>query len=312
MIITREINKPISIKDPVVTIGSFDGVHNAHLQIIKRINKIARSINGNSVIITFHPHPRLVLKPNDGFKFNLLTSTEEKTKLLEKLEVDHLIIVPFTKEFSMLHAEQFVDNILVKLIKAKKIVIGYNHKFGRDRKGDIEFLQQKGRLNGFDVESISKQVIDKVNISSTEIRKLLQEGNISDATKLLGYPYFFEGKVVKGKQIGNKLNFPTANIDIENKFKLIPKEGVYAINAIVNNKCLKGMLHIGQKPTLSDISFSIEANLFDFSENIYGKKVKIFILEYIRDNFKFDNLKLLQKQLNNDKAKALSIFEEIR
>ena len=309
MIISREINKPISIENPVVTIGSFDGVHNAHVQIIKRINEIAKSINGNSVIITFHPHPRLVLKHNNDYKFNLLTTTDEKADLLEKLGLDYLIIVPFTSEFSTWSAEEFVDKILVKLIKARKIVIGYNHKFGRDRSGDIGFLKQKGSIYGFDVESISKQAIDKINISSTEIRKLLYNGNICDASKLLGHSYFFEGVVVKGKQIGTKINFPTANIDIDHESKLIPREGVYAIKAMVNDKTLKGMLHIGQKPTLTDMTFSIEANLFDFNENIYGKKIKIFFLEFIRNNFKFDNIQLLKKQLNNDKAKALSILE---
>ena len=199
-----------------------------------------------------------------------MTSTDEKAQLINRLGVDPLVIIPFSKEFSNIEAEEFVDDILIKLINAKKVVIGYNHKFGKDRKGDIDFLSQKGLLNNFDVESISKQEIDKINISSTEIRKLLSLGNIADATKLLGYPYFFEGKVVKGNQIGNKINFPTANIELENKYKLIPKQGVYAINVIVKKQTYRGMLHIGQKPTISDYSSSIEANIFDFNENIYG------------------------------------------
>ena len=309
MIISREITKPISIKNPVVTIGSFDGVHNAHIQIIKRINDIARSINGNSVIITFHPHPRLVLNHNNNYKFNLLTTTDEKAALLEKLGLDHLIIIPFTSEFSTWSAEKFVDTILVKLIRVKKVVIGYNHKFGKGRTGDIDFLKQKGNNYGFDVELISKQAIDKVNISSTQIRNLLYNGNISNASKLLGHSYFFEGIVVKGKRIGTKINFPTANIVIDHSSKLIPKEGVYAINAIVDGKLLKGMLHIGQKPTLTDMTFTIEANLFDFSENLYGKKIKIFILEFVRNNYKFDDIQLLKEQLEKDKVKVLSILE---
>ncbi len=294
------------VRNPVVTTGTFDGVHIGHQTIIKRLEEIARKENGETVLLTFFPHPRMVLYPNDK-SLKLINTQEEKIELLEKYGIDHLIILPFTKEFSRLSSIDYIRNILVKKIGTKKLIIGYNHHFGRNREGSFEHLKEFAPVYGFDVEEIPAQDVDHINVSSTKIRNALLEGDIKTANNYLGHPYSLRGTVVEGKKIGRDLGYPTANIQIQEDYKLIPEVGVYAVDVIYNEERQKGMLSIGFNPTLGNNPLSIEVNIFNFNKDIYGQKLIILFKGRMRDELKFENLAQLKEQLDKDQELAKSL-----
>lgn len=295
------------IPNPVVTSGTFDGVHLGHQKILHRIREIARKIEGETVLITFWPHPRLVLYP-DEHKLRLLSTFEEKTKLLRSFGIDHLITIPFTKEFSQLSSSEFIEKVLVEKIKTKRLVIGYDHRFGKNREGSFEYLQQHHSEFGFDLEEISRQDVDEIGVSSTKIRRALETGEVTTATNYLGRPYELNGLVIKGQQIGRSIGFPTANIHIPNDYKLIPMDGVYAVEASVNGSLFKAMLNIGNRPTVGGTKKTVEAHLFDFQGDLYDKQITIYLREFLRKEKKFDNLEELKKQLALDQKKAKSLL----
>lgn len=288
----------------VVTIGTFDGVHIGHQKIINRLINTGKLEGLKSVILTFFPHPRMVLQKDSNIK--LINTIDERIAILNTLGLDYLLIKKFTHEFSRLSADEFVKQILVDKLNAKKVIIGYDHRFGRNRNADINDLIKFGETYGFDVEEISVQDINDVAVSSTKIRKALNEGNIAKANTFLGYNFMLNGIVVKGKGLGRQLNFPTANIKIEEDYKIIPKQGSYIVKSFIKDKITFGMMNIGTNPTVDGIIQSVEVNFFDFKEDIYNEKVQIELLHRIRDEEKFDSVETLKKQLANDKKTALS------
>jgi riboflavin kinase/FMN adenylyltransferase len=300
-----------NVKNPVVTTGTFDGVHLGHQKIISRLKDVAKAENGETVLLTFYPHPRMVLFPDDN-ELKLLNTPEEKIKLLENYGVDHLIIYPFTKEFSRLTSVEFVRNILVNQIKTKRLVIGYNHHFGRNREGSFEHLKEFGPLYGFEVEEIPAKDIDSIEVSSTKIRLALQEGDVKMANDYLGHTYSLTGKVVAGKQLGRTIGYPTANIVVEDKYKLIPADGVYAVKVEHKGELFGGMLNIGNNPTVAGKGRSTEVNIFDFDKDIYGDDATIYFIKRLRDEVKFNNLEELKVALATDKENSLAILKETK
>ena len=300
-----------NVRNPVVTTGTFDGVHVGHQKIISRIKDVAKNENGETVLLTFYPHPRMVLFPDDN-ELKLINTQEEKIKLLEHYGVDHLIIYPFTKEFSRLTSVEFVRNILVNKIQTKRLVIGYNHHFGRNREGSFDHLKEYGPLYGFEVEEITAQDIDSIEISSTKIRNAVQEGDITIANEYLGHAYSLTGKVVAGKQLGRTIGYPTANIYIEDKYKLIPADGVYAVNVEHEGEMYGGMLNIGNNPTVQGKGRSVEVNIFNFNKDIYGDVATIYFIKRLRDELKFNNLEELKIALKKDKEDSLAILNNHR
>ncbi|HET6243870.1 MAG: bifunctional riboflavin kinase/FAD synthetase [Bacteroidetes bacterium] len=292
--------------NPVVTTGTFDGVHIGHQTIIKRLKELAEKENGETVLITFFPHPRMVLYPSDD-SLKLINTQEEKIELLDKYGINHLIVIPFTKEFSRLSSIEFVRNILVNKVRTKKLVIGYNHHFGRNREGSFEHLKEFGPVYGFEVEEIPAQDMENVSVSSTKIRAALLEGDINTANSYLGHPYSLRGNVVLGNKLGREIGFPTANIKIPEKYKLIPANGVYVVDVIIENSRFQGMLNIGNNPTVNNNNKeqTIEVHIFDFSKDIYGQKIIVEFKDRIRDEIKFENLEQLKEQLEKDKKTAL-------
>ena len=304
-IIKNNITKIPKSDFNIATIGSFDGIHIGHKKILQTLTKIAKKNNGKSILITFWPHPRYVLKKNNDFK--LLTSLDEKIKLFEKNKIDILYIVDFSLKFSKVSANKFIENILLEKLKINCLLIGYNNNFGRNREGNIRYLEENKKKFDIDIISIPKQSVDKISISSTKIREYLNNGKISSANRLLGRKYSINGKVVRGNGIGRKINFPTANIEIDEPKKLLPKSGVYAVEVILNKKIYLGMLNNGYNPTIKNEKKSIEVNIFKFSEDIYNNKISINFIRRIRDEKKFKNLNELKKQLIIDKKKVKSI-----
>jgi riboflavin kinase/FMN adenylyltransferase len=296
-----------SINETVVTIGTFDGVHIGHQKIIKRLINSAKQHNLKSVILTFFPHPRMVLQKDSNIK--LINTIDERTKIINALGVDFLLIKKFTNEFSRLSAEDFVKKILVKKLHAKNVIIGYDHRFGRNRNANLEDLKTFGALYNFEVEEISVQDIDDVAVSSTKIRNALNEGNIEKANKYLGYYFMLTGTVVKGKGLGRQLGFPTANINIKEDYKLIPKQGSYVISALIENKTVYGMMNIGMNPTVNGDKESIEVHFFDFDKAIYNKKIQIDMLHRLRDEVKFESVEALKLQLLKDKETSLAYIK---
>ena len=286
----------------IVTIGTFDGVHIGHQEIIKRMNLIKLEEQEESVILTFFPHPRKVLNFNDDFK--MLNTIEEKIQLLSKFGLNHLVIEPFSKEFSRLTALEFVRDILVNLFGLKKLVIGYDHQFGKNREGNFEQLQVFGELYDFEVKEISAQEIENVSVSSTKIRRALDEGEIEKANSYLGYNFLLTGEIVKGEGLGRKLNFPTLNLFIKEDYKLIPKTGVYIVRTLLENKCFFGIMNIGFRPTINGKDQTIEIHLLDFKGDLYGHKMQIEILTGFRAEQKFESLDSLKEEIQKDEKTA--------
>ncbi len=294
---------------PVVTIGTFDGVHLGHREVIAELIKISRETGGESVVFTFSPHPRMVVTPNED-SIRLLSTLEEKSVLLDALHLDHLIIYPFTPEFSSLSYQDFVVNILVSKMHIHKLVTGYDHKFGHDRQGDFHALEQLGIEFGFEVEQLNPLLVENVAVSSTRIRQALESGDMARANHFLGYDYLLRGTVVEGRRLGRELGFPTANILPDDRHKMVPSDGVYAVYVHVDGAQYTGMLNVGTRPTVnSNVDHrSIEVHIFNFSDDIYGRPISVNFVERIRDERKFENLEKLKAQLEDDKTRALTIF----
>ena len=288
----------------VATTGTFDGVHLGHKKILSQLVQTAHKVGGESVLLTFSPHPRLVLQPD--VELQLLTSLEEKIGLLEQTGLDHLIIHPFTKEFSRTPSLEFVREILVNQLGVKQLVIGYDHHFGRNREGSFHHLKEFGPIYGFEVEEIPALDIDAVNISSTKIRTALIEGNVELATTYLGHPYIIGGEVIKGDQIGRSIGFPTANLDINFQHKLIPADAVYAGYVRLNGEHHKAMANIGRRPTVGSNRRSVEIHLLDFEGDLYGQHLHFAVGHRLRDIMNFKSLDALKTQLTLDKEDALS------
>ena len=300
MKIYNDINEFQEISNAVVTIGLFDGVHLGHVKILDRLKKIAQNEQGETLAITFNPHPRLVLNKENA-QIKLLNSLPEKIKLLEKNGLNHLLIIPFTEKFAELSPDEFIGRILIEKIHPSHVVVGYNHTFGKNAGGDFIDLRNFAIEKKFKVEEVAAQKLGKSSISSSKIRLLLEKGEIEEANAMLGYPYFISGKVVRGQQLGKRLGFPTANIEPEDRNKLIPARGVYACHVERQGKIYKGMANIGNRPTVNGSSLTIEANIFDFDDDIYNETINIHLIARIRDEKKFDNLDLLKKQLSEDR-----------
>ena len=289
-----------NFKNAVLTIGTYDGVHFGHQQIIKRINDIAKEIDSESILLTFNPHPRLILHPNDD-TLKLISTIDEKEELLATFGLDHLVITEFSKEFASMEAEDYVEEILIKNFHPKKIVIGYDHRFGKDRKGDIHLLRKLANKYNFEVEEIPAQTLDEISVSSTKVRNALLVGNIKQANEFLAHPFTIKGKVVHGDKIGRILGFPTANIEISHPHKLIPASGVYAVKIKLENKFYKGALSIGYRETVFDNStLTIEVFILDFEGDLYNKELDMIFVDYIRPQIKYENWDLLKIQIEKD------------
>lgn len=302
MEIVQSIPKYDESRNSVLTIGTFDGVHIGHKKILERVINHARKEGLRSTVLTFFPHPRMVLQQDSGLK--LLNTLDEKIAILEATGLDCLVIHPFTKEFSRLTAREFVEDNLVNQLAAKKIVIGYDHRFGRNRNADINDLKAFGLELGFEVDEIPAQEIDEVSVSSTKIRRALAEGDIGTANSYLGYAYMLTGTIMKGKGLGRTINFPTANLVIGEEYKLIPKNGVYVVQSRLDDSPYFGMMNIGMNPTVNGKHRSIEIHFFDLSADLYGKSLRIDVLHRLRDEKKFDSIENLQAQLDKDKESA--------
>lgn len=307
MQVFKSLNNLPKFNNAVVTIGTFDGVHLGHQKLLERINEIARKVNGESILITFHPHPRFVVQPDSDLK--LLNTIDEKIELLEKYKVDNLIVAPFSKKFSNMPAISYVKDFLVENFKPHTLVIGYDHHFGKDRSGNINLLEEYKHIFAYKLEQISKETIDDIDISSTKIRQALLQGNVENANQLLGHEYTINGFVTKGNQIGRKIGFPTANVQLLVDYKLIPKNGVYIAKVKVENNIYEAMLNIGVRPTIEGLNKTIEVNILNFDKNIYGENIEIIMIEYIREEKKFENIEALKKQLGKDKINALAYFK---
>ena len=294
-------------KNPVVTSGTFDGLHLGHQKILNRLQELAKSKGGETVLLTYWPHPRLVLHPNSN-SLRLLSTFSEKVNLLREMGIDHLIILPFTEEFSQMSSEEFIGKILIDKIQTKTLVIGYDHKFGKNREGSFEYLQAHSNLFGFEIEEISRQDVDELGVSSTKIRNALTQGDIKTATKYLGRPYEISGLIVLGQQIGRSIGFPTANIKVEDQYKLLPRDGAYAVHVQVKGIRYKAMLNIGDRPTVEGDKKTIEAHLIDFQGDLYGLEVAIYFEAFLREEKKFDSLEALKNQLMLDREQAIFIL----
>lgn len=302
------------IKNAVVTIGTFDGVHIGHQKIISRLKEVAKQNGGETVILTFFPHPRMILHPDDQ-NIKLISTLNEKAEKLAALGIDHLIITPFTRDFSNLSPEEYISEVLVRKIGTRHIIIGYDHRFGKDRKGGLEDLQHYAGNFGFEVEEIPEQDINDVAVSSTKIRNAILSGQVNIAQDFLGYPFHLTGKVIKGDQIGRKLGFPTANLYIEESYKLIPSDGIYVVSLEFMDENLRdspaaGMAYIGHRPTINGMSRNIEVNIFDFNKDVYGQIIRINFLEYLRGDQKFNSLEELKIQLQKDESAARAFLSQ--
>ena len=291
----------------ILTIGTFDGVHFGHQKIVRRLVQNAKELNCKSVVLTFFPHPQLVLNKNSNIK--MLNTIEEKTNLLDKLLVDVLIIQPFDKDFSELSPEDFVKKIVVEKLNVQKIIIGYDHRFGKNRAANFDDLVTFGKKYGFEVEQISVEELDAIAISSTKIRNAILKNDFEIAASYLGYPYFFSGKVSHGKKLGRTINFPTANIEVAETYKLLPNTGVYVVQCEINYLTVFGMMNIGYRPTVSGKDQTIEVHLFNFEEDIYYQKIKISVLHFLRNEQKFNSVTDLKIQLQKDKENAIEYLK---
>jgi riboflavin kinase / FMN adenylyltransferase len=302
-----EFNK---LNNAVVTIGTFDGVHFGHQKIVKRLCELAKKTGGESVILTFFPHPRLILDPENQ-DLKMINTISEKAEILANLGVDHLIITPFTRDFSNLSAKEYIQKVLVETLGTKYIIVGYDHRFGKDRKGGMPELEKYAQIFDYQIEVIKEQDINDVAVSSTKIRQALLNGNVALAAKYLGYHFSVEGRVVKGDKIGRTIGYPTANIFIEETYKLIPSDGIYAVTVQMAEDLYKGMAYIGQRPTINGMTRNIEVNIFDFNKEIYGQTIKMSFLEFLRPDVKFTGLETLKEQLKKDKENTLEYFKKL-
>lgn len=308
MQVHHSIEKFKNNKPTIVTIGTFDGVHIGHKEILKKLTTEAKRLQLDSVILTFFPHPRIVLQKDSDIK--LINTIDERVVIFSKTELDHLIIHPFTKEFANLTAESYVKNVLVDSLNMKKIIIGYDHRFGKNRTANIDDLKRFGNEFGFEVEEISAQELDDVAVSSTKIRKALDRGDLETANNYLGYPFMLNGTVVRGKGIGKTISFPTANLDIKETYKLIPKNGVYVVKSILDGRETFGLMSIGTNPTVGGTTRTIETYFLDTEKDLYGQTIEIALLAKIREEETFDSLEALQKAIKNDEAFARKYIAE--
>jgi riboflavin kinase / FMN adenylyltransferase len=320
MQVYRDINNLPTLKNAVITVGTFDGVHTGHLQIINQLKKEARHIQGESVIITFNPHPRMVINAKKHqTTIHLLNTLSEKIELLGQQQIDHLVIVPFTDAFSDISAEAYISDFLVSKFHPKTIITGYDHRFGKDRRGNYKLLEKFQDEFNFTVKEIPEHVLHHISISSTKIREALSEGDIRTANECLGYHYFFEGKVIDGNKLGRTLGYPTANLEIDDKNKLIPANGIYAVkvsigkenenpNLFINESNHSGMMSIGIRPTIGDNKKMIEVNIFDFDADIYGRNVRIYVTHYLRPEEKFADLEALKRQIAIDEVNTRRLY----
>ncbi len=293
------------IPKAVVTSGTFDGVHLGHQQIIRRLCELAAQRQGETVLITFYPHPRLVL----GQQVELLSTLEEKAYWLEQYGIQHLLVLPFTQEFSQMSPEEFVQKVYIEAVQTRTLVIGYDHHFGKNRQGNFQFLKENQAHYPFDIEEIPRHDIEKAAVSSTKIREALQQGDIPVAQQLLGRDYELSGQVVHGDKIGRTLGYPTANVHVKEHYKLVPADGIYAAKVLVGQQNYQGMLYIGNRPSVNGAAErKIEVNIFDFSEDIYGQNIRLHLIEKIRGDAKFDTLEALSRQLAQDKIRALQVL----
>lgn len=328
MKIYNNLSEFSKLDNAIVTIGTFDGVHFGHQKIIKQLVQKAKADNGESVILTFFPHPRMIIDPENQ-DLKMINTINEKAEILKNLGVDHLIITPFTRDFSNQLPEDYIKNTLVDNIGIKHIIIGYDHRFGKDRSGNLTDLKAAGQHYGFTVEEIMEQDIHDVAVSSTKIRQALLAGDVSLASDYLGYPFSIFGRVIKGDKIGRTIGFPTANIFVEETYKLIPGDGIYAVTVEMSLesgvgspesevqtpdagfRTYRGMAYIGQRPTINGMTRNIEVNIFDFNEEIYGQDIKMNFLKFLRHDVKFTGLEALTVQLQKDKEDTLAFFETI-
>ena len=301
-------------RNPILTIGTFDGVHLGHNEVLKTLIKKAKELNGESVVFTFWPHPKHILPSNDSFKLFLLNNLEEKIELLGKTGIDHLIIYPFSIEFSKLSSCDFIEQILVKQVGIKALIVGYDHHFGHNREGNFEFLKQCSLKFNFLVEQLAEFSVENDKISSSAVRNFILKGNVQQANKLLGYNYMISGTVVEGKKHGKKLGFPTANVEINDNYKLLPDTGVFAVMVKYKSGYFKGMLSIGTNPTISkdNKQKTIEVNIFDFDKHIYGERLRIEFIAKMREEKRFENIQLLIEQLEKDKINSLKILDKVK
>lgn len=309
MKIFHSINDFRSTKKTILTLGTFDGVHIGHKKILERVIQNTDNEKYESLVLTFFPHPRMILKEDSDMK--LLNTIDEKIDLLDKIGIQNLVIHPFDEKFSRLTAEEFVKTILVDRFQVQKIIIGYDHRFGRNRTANINDLIAFGEQYDFEVEQISVQEINEISVSSTKIRNALLEGNMTLANDYLGYNYFLTGEVVKGKQLGRTINFPTANLKIQENYKLIPQNGVYIVKSVINEQTVFGMMNIGFNPTVNGQNQTIEIHYFDFDADLYHQKIRVSILQRIRSEQKFESVDLLKAQLENDKQMAISYLNHL-
>jgi riboflavin kinase / FMN adenylyltransferase len=289
---------------PVLTLGTFDGVHMGHRRILQRVRQIADEQGGEAVLLTFFPHPRLVLNPEDN-SLKLLSTLEEKAELLEVQGIDHLVVLPFDAQFARMAAEDFVRDVLLQSLRMESLVVGYDHRFGTGRTGDFQLLCDMAKIHGFHVEEIPAAWVDDVRVSSTKVRNALLAGEVSEAARWLGYAYSFEGMVVHGRKLGRELGYPTANIEPLESLKLIPGIGVYAVEVETPSGIYGGMANVGNNPTIPGKGFSIEAHLFGFEGDIYDIAVRLKFRFFLRNELKFNDLNALQEQLHTDKKEAL-------
>ena len=310
MKIFHSINDFRSSKKTILTLGTFDGVHIGHRKILERITQNTENGKYESLVLTFFPHPRMVLQGESEVK--LLNTLSEKIDLLEKIGVQNLVIHPFDITFSRLTAEEFVKTVLIDQFDIKKIIIGYDHRFGRNRTANIDDLIAFGKQYDFEVEQISVQEIDAVSISSTKIRNALMEGNMALANEYLGYEYFLTGTIVRGKQLGRTIDFPTANLQMEENYKLIPRNGVYVVKSTINQKTVFGMMNIGLNPTVAGENLAIEIHFFDFDEELYDQKISVSLLEYLRPEQKFESIAFLKQQLEKDRNASLIYINKLK
>jgi riboflavin kinase / FMN adenylyltransferase len=321
MQVHRDINNLPDFKNAVITIGTFDGVHSGHLQIITQVKKEAENNNGDSVIITFDPHPRMVIHSKNAEQKNiqLLNTLSEKIELLAKQKIDHLVIVPFTDAFSNQNAGDYISQFLVSNFHPKTIIIGYDHRFGKNRSGDYKMLENLEEEFNYKVKEIPVHILDHVTISSTRIRNALNTGQVTIANECLGYDYFFEGQVIEGNKLGRTIGFPTANLEIKDQNKLIPADGIYAVGVSVGKENTKedsfiaesfhqGMMSIGIRPTIGDNKRMIEVNIFDFNANIYGRVLRVYVKYFLRKEEKFDNLEELKNQISLDEINSRKLL----